>query len=102
MTYFETEGKENIDRTLELVKRTAEERGIMKIVVASSSSFTVEKAFEILKDLGVTLTIVSTDRGRFSSHIQQKLEENGHNVCFSRKVSIDYPDSIALAFRRFS
>ena len=44
MTYFETEGKDNIDTTLELVKRTAEELGIRNIVVASTTGFTADKA----------------------------------------------------------
>ena len=102
MTYFEKEGKENIDKTLELVKINAEELGIKKIVVASTSGFTAEKAFETLKDTGVTLTVVGTDRGRFSSDILQKLEANGHTVCFSREVSSDYPSTASQAFRRFS
>ena len=102
MTYFESEGKENIDKTLELVRRFAEELGILKIVVASTSGFTAEKAVETLKDLGVILTIVGTERSRFSSDIQQELEKNGHNVCFSREVPSDYPDAASLAFRRFS
>ena len=102
MVYFEKEGKENLDKTLELVKRIAEELGIMKIVVASHSGFTGEKAFEILKDLGVTLTVVGSARSRFSSEIQKNLEENGHNICFSREVPHDYPDLVRIAFRRFS
>ena len=76
MTCFEKEGRENIDKTLELVKRNAEELGIKKIVVASTSGFTAEKAFDTLKDAGVTLAVVGTDRGRFSSDILHNLEEN--------------------------
>jgi hypothetical protein len=102
MTYFETEGKENIDTTLELVKRIAEELGIRNIVVASTTGFTAEKALDILKDLGVNLTVVGTERGRFSSHVLKRLEDTGHHVCFSREVSSDYPDMASLAYRRFS
>ena len=33
MTYFATAGKENVDRTLELVKRVVEELGIKNVIV---------------------------------------------------------------------
>ena len=102
MTYFETEGKGNIDKTLELVKRYAEELGIKNIVVASTSGFTAEKAFETLNDLGASLTVIGTERSRFSSDILKKLEDNGHNVCFSREVPSDYPNTASPAFRKFS
>ena len=102
MTYFESAGKINLDKTLELVKRMSEELGIEDIVVASITGFTAEKAYEVLKDMDVTLTIVGTERNRFSSDVQQKLEEKGCNVCFSREISYDYPDLVKLAFRRFS
>jgi len=102
MTYFEVAGKENIDKTLELVKRMAEEHGIKNVIVASITGFTAEKAFEVFKDMDVTLTIVGTERNRFSSDLLRKLEERGHHVCFSREFSYDYPDLVKLAFRRFS
>ena len=102
MTYFEIEGRENIDKTLQLCKRAAEELGIKKIVIASTSGFTAEKAAEAFSDLGVSLTIVGTERSRFSSDILKKLEAKGYVVCFSREVSADYPDAASPAFRRFS
>jgi hypothetical protein len=102
MTYFKVAGKENIDKTLELVKRMAEEHGIKNVIVASITGFTAEKAFEVLKDMDVTLTFVGTEKNRFASNLQKKLEEKGHHVCFSREVSYDYPDSVKNAFRRFS
>ena len=102
MTYFSSEGKDNIDTMLELVKRTAEELGIGNIVVASTTGFTAEKALITLKDLGVTLSVVGTERGRFSSPILKQLEDTGHHVCFSREVPSDYPDTASLAYRRFS
>jgi hypothetical protein len=102
MTYFKTEGKENIDTTLELVKRTAEELGIRNIVVASTTGFTAEKALDILKDLSITLTVVGTARSRFSNQTFKRLDDMGHHVCFSREVPSDYPDTASLAYRRFS
>ena len=102
MTYFDTEGKGNIEATLELVKQTAEELGIGHIVVASTTGFTAMKALDTLKDLGVTLTVVGTERGRFPSKILKQLQDTGHHVCFSREVPADYPDTASVAFRRFS
>jgi len=102
MTYFEVAGKENIDKTLELVKKMTEEHGIKNVIVASITGFTAEKAFEVLKDMDVTLTVVGTERNRFSSDLQRKLEKKRHHVCFSREVSYDYPDLVKIAFKRFS
>jgi hypothetical protein len=102
MTYFEVAGKENVDRTLDLVKRMAEELGMKKVIVASTTGFTAEKAYDVFKDMGVTLTIVGTERNRFSSDLEKMLEEKGHHVRFSREVPYDYPELVKLAFRRFS
>jgi hypothetical protein len=102
VTYFETEGKGNIDKTLGLVKRVAEELGINTLVIASTTGFTAEKACETLHDLGASLTFVGTERSRFSSDILKKVEDKGYNVCFSREIPADYPDAASPAFRRFS
>lgn len=102
MTYFEAAGKENVDKTLELVNRIVEELGMKNVVIASTTGFTAEKAFGIFKDMNLSLTFVGTERSRFSSDLLGKLEEKGCNVCFSREVSYDYPDLVKLAFRRFS
>ena len=102
MTYFETEGRGNIEKTLELVKRIAEELGIKQIVVASTSGFTAEKALEAFHELGVSLSVVGTERSRFASDVLKTLEDHGHAVCFSREVPCDYPDTASHAFRRFS
>ena len=102
MTYFEAEGKGNLDTTLDLVKRTAEELGIQHIVVASTSGFTAEKVLDALNDLGVSLSVVGTERSRFASDVLKTLEDRGHVVCFSREVPSDYPDTASPALRRFS
>lgn len=102
MTYFETEGKGNIDTMLALVNRTAEELGITHIVVASTSGFTAEKALDAFHELGVSLSVVGTERSRFSRDVLKTLEDEGHAVCFSREVPCDYPDTASPAFRRFS
>jgi len=102
MTYYETPGRENIGKTLELVKKRAEELGIKNVVVASTRGFTAEKAFDAFKDTDVTLTIVGIDRESFPKDLLGKLEEEGHNVIFSRETSYEYPDLVKTAYRRFS
>ena len=101
MTYYSTPGRENVDNTLALVKKTAEELGIDDVVVASTTGFTAKKAVEILRGTGVKLTFVGTARERFPSDLIKELEEKGCNVCFSHEVSYDYPDPVKMAYRRF-
>ena len=48
--YFTKPGKENTDETLELAVKTAKERGIKHIVVASSSGLTAEKLKKLAGD----------------------------------------------------
>ncbi len=59
MTYFVASGRENVDETLALVKKNAEELGIEDVVIASTTGFTARKALAALKDTGVKLTLAS-------------------------------------------
>jgi len=102
ITYFEVSGKENVDRTLELVKRLAEEHGFKNVIIASTTGFTAEKAYDVFRNMDVTLTFVGTERNRFPIDLLKKLEEKRHHVCFSREISYDYPELAKLAYRRFS
>lgn len=101
MKYFEEPGRENIDETLKLTKERAIQLEIRNVVVASTRGFTAEKAFELIKDTDIILTVVGIDRGRFPQDLLGQLEEQGHSVCFSREVSYEYPDLVKLAYRRF-
>jgi len=87
---------------LELVKKRAEELGIKNVVVASTRGFTAERAFDAFKETDVTLTIVGIGRDSFPKDLLGKLEEEGHNVIFSRETSYEYPDLVKAAYRRFS
>ena len=102
MTYFETPGRENIGKTLELVKERSEELEIKNVIVASTRGFTAEKAFDAFKETDVTLTIVGIGRDSFPKDLLGKLEEEGHNVVFSRETEYDYQDLVKTAYRRFS
>lgn len=102
MKYFETPGRENIGETLELSKKRARELGIKNVIVASTRGFTAEKAFDAFKETDVTLTIVGIGRDSFPEDLLGKLEEEGHNVIFSRETAYEYPDLVKAAYRRFS
>jgi len=99
--YFETRGRDNIGKMLELVKRRVDELGIRNVVVSSTRGFTAEKAFDTFKETDVTLTIVGIGRESFPRELLGMLEEEGHNVIFSRETSYEYPDPVKTAYRRF-
>ena len=101
MAYFDKPGRENVDETLNLAKEKALELGIKNVVVASTRGFTAEKAFEAFKDTDTVLTIVGIGRESFPQDLLGRLEEKGHNVCFSREVSYEYPELVRTAYRRF-
>jgi hypothetical protein len=101
MTYFLAPGKENLDSTMALAKRTAEELGLGEVVVASTTGFTANKAVEVFKDTGVKLTFVGTGRERFPAALIEELKIKGCNICFSHEVQYDYPDAMKAAYRRF-
>ena len=101
VTYYPVAGKENLDSTLTLSKKMAEELGLNDIVVASTTGSTAKRALEIFKGTGAKLTIVGTARERFPAPLIAELKEKGCNICFSGEVKYEYPDSIKIAYRRF-
>lgn len=101
MTYFSAPGRENLDSTMALAKKTAEELGLSDVVVASTTGFTAKKAVEAFKDMGVKLTFVGTGRERFPVALIEELKGKGYNVCFSHEIQYDYPDAMKAAYRRF-
>jgi len=101
LAYFETAGRENIGETLRLSKKRAEELGIRNVVVASTRGFTAERALDAFRETDVTLTVVGIGRDSFPRDLLGKLEEEGHNVIFSRETSYEYPEDVKAAYRRF-
>jgi len=76
MTYYSTTGSENVDKTLALAKKVAEERGIESAVIATTTGFTAKKAIEIFSGTGVKLTFVGTSRrARFPSVLIDELKK---------------------------
>jgi len=59
-TYFEKQGKDNTERTLELAKRRAEELGIKTILVASTRGDTGVMVCEVFRDYDVVVVTHST------------------------------------------
>ena len=86
---------------LEVVKRIAEERGLKSIVLASTRGFTAEKALNMFKETDVKLVVVGIGRDSFPSDLLGRLEEEGHQVCFSKELNYEYPDLVKTAYRRF-
>lgn len=91
--YFDTPGKENTEKTLELAVARAEELGIKEIVVATTSGFTARKAHEICK--GMKVVAVSYHAGfkvpfelRISLEERKALNEMGIPViCATHALS---------------
>ncbi len=101
MDYFETPGRENVDHMLEIVRKRVAELGIKNVVLASTRGFTAQKAFDVFKDTDVNLIAVGIGRDSFPNELLGKLEEEGHQVCFSRELEYEYPDLVKTAYRRF-
>ena len=85
ITYFETSGIENTDRTLQIAKEYAKESGIESIVVASTRGYTAEKASEAFEGFSlVVVTHVSSFREpnsqEFAAELRERLEAKGTRV----------------------
>jgi hypothetical protein len=74
IVYFKNPGRENTDEVLLIAKKRAEELGINKIVVASTSGWTGVKAVEVLE--GKKLIVISHSTGFYEPDSTEFLEEN--------------------------
>lgn len=72
--YFEKPGPENTTRTLEIVKRRADELDIDTILVASTRGWTGVQAARLFDDRN--LVVVSHSTGFVEPNLQQLTEEN--------------------------
>jgi len=87
--YFDKPGKQNTDRTFELVRERAQELNIRQVVVASTHGHTAKRARVILKEPDFELIAVSIcagfdDQGWTMSPAERAaLEELGINVLTS-------------------
>ncbi len=88
IVYFEIGGKENTPEVLRLVRERAEERGITKIVLASTRGDTAVAAMEAFDKTNLRLVVIPHqfgfgDQQRFPQELVARLEKAGHRVHFS-------------------
>ena len=97
--YFESKGRENTEKTLELAYQYAQENGIKTLVLACTRGYTAGKALELCPDLN--LVAVGIERDRFPVQEIERFENAGGSVIFSREIESNYPSDMQTAFRRF-
>jgi hypothetical protein len=72
--YFEHSGREATEATLQIARRRAEELGIKKVIVASTTGDTAVRAMEVLK--GLRVIAVSHVTGMREPNVQEFTEKN--------------------------
>lgn len=88
ITYFETLGPENTDATFHLALERAQELGIKRIVIASTTGATAKKAMEYFKNDGVQLIVIPhqwdfrREVNPFPPELATTLRDAGHVVHF--------------------
>jgi hypothetical protein len=88
VTYFESIGPENTEVTFRLARERAQELGIRKIVIASTTGATAKKAMEYFRNDGVQLIIIPhqwdfhREVNLFPPELAATLRDAGHIVHF--------------------
>jgi len=89
--YFEKAGKQNTEKTLEIVKKTINDRGIKHVVVASSEGYTAKLFKEA--NLGINLVCVTHVAGfetpgeiEMPEEIRRELVQSGVKVLTTTHV----------------
>jgi len=87
ITYFETKGEANTSRVLSLVGERAQQRGIRKIVLASTRGETAKEASRIFAGMEIQLVVVPwqfgfADEHPFPPDLVSELQAAGHRVYF--------------------
>ncbi|MBS7641336.1 MAG: pyruvate kinase alpha/beta domain-containing protein [Candidatus Bathyarchaeia archaeon] len=103
IVYFESGGKHNTEKTLEIVKERLRKGDIKKVVLASVTGYSAEKALTILKDTNAEIIVVGV-RGLgpgFPAELKQRLKESGHKVIFAEDVTINFPEVVKETLWRF-
>ncbi len=87
IVYFERPGYSNTMETLRLAVERCEELGIRYLVVASSSGETAMKAYDLVKDKGIKLVVVTYHTGFYEEgvnsmkpEIEEFLRNNGVTI----------------------
>jgi uncharacterized protein len=96
--YFESSGKANTEKTLELACQRARQAGIEHVVMASTRGYAAGLALNSCA--GLNLIAVGIERDRFPAEQVARFEQAG-KVIFSREIDCPYPADMQAAFRRF-
>jgi len=89
IVYFEDIKPENTEAVFRLVQERLKGSGIKKLVIASTTGSTAQKAMDFFKDSGIKLVIVPhqfdfyKETNAFPQELVKKLRESGHEVHFS-------------------
>jgi len=78
--YYEEGGAEHTDATLKAALRAAEELGVRKVLVASTSGDTGVRAAELFKGSGVQVIVVGHQMGFPAAGVQQFKPENWQRI----------------------
>lgn len=98
--YFDDPGEQNTNETLKAAREKAQKCDINRVFVPSKSGNTAQKAYNLLKNTAIQLTIVGTDPNIFSSEILAQLKSSGTRVCFYKDIPYSYPQDMKIAYRR--
>jgi len=95
ITYFETPGRDNTEDTLRLAAERARDRGISKIVLASTRGDTARLAIERFAGTNIKMVVVPHQYGfdetpRFPAELIPELEQKGH--CFQSGTMLFHTD----------
>jgi hypothetical protein len=102
VTYFIEPGMKNTVQTLLLAREKAEERKINKILVASTTGYTIQKALEIFKATDKQFIVVGGRRDQFPEDLHNEIKQRKHIIIFNSEQSFKYPELVWETLRRFS
>lgn len=98
--YFDAPGEQNTNETLKTAREKAQKLGIKRVMIPSKTGATAQKAYNLFKSTGMSLSIVGTDPALFSTEILASLKSNGCRVCFYKEIPYNYPQDMKTAYRR--
>ena len=85
---FDRAGAQNTDKAIEIAIKTAKERNITHLVVASTKGETARKTLEAVKGTALKLVVVTHSTGfsapgtqEFNAGLRKEIEAAGHHVC---------------------
>ena len=111
ITYFEVGGRRNTEETLRLAAERADQLGIKRVVLASTTGDTARLAAERFAATDVKLVVVPhqfgfTDTQRFPPELVADLEQRGHRVHFGTMLfhtesfyGVSVPETMAILLR---